>query len=92
MKIRKFNENVGGDTLTNYVEQVAEKTFSDGGNGQNLLDSATELAGFIDTYALSGKTPSPFEGGFYTENTFMKFKELIDSMYDDEIEHNQFKG
>ena len=83
-----LKEAFGGDALSNYLKAAADKCMEDGGNGQNLLDNASELATFIDAYMVTAKRMGPEEEGFYTPATAIAFKKLIDSMVNDEITNN----
>lgn len=72
--------------LHKYVQDVSKKTFKGGGNGQNLLDNALDLANHIDSYQ---KGRSGFgEDGFYEAGTVSAFKKLVDSMSADDIKNN----
>jgi len=83
-----LKEGIGGDALSNYLDAAANKCMEDGGNGQNLLDNASELAAFIDAYMMTSRRTGPEEGGIYTPATAMAFKKLIDSMANDEVTNN----
>jgi len=85
----RINEAVAADELEKYVELVSKKTFKGGGNGQNLLDSAIELAGHIDTYRQGRKVNGPGEDGFYGPATVSLFKRLIDQMSADDMTNNR---
>jgi len=72
--------------LQRYVERAADKAQSKGGNGVNISDYGTaDLAGQLETYYASGRG----DGNIYTDKTIKLFKQLIDSMVDDEIKNNQ---
>lgn len=75
--------------LQDYVEIMSQKTFKGGGNGQNLLDNAMELAWHIDSYTLGRNTRGYEEDGFYEPVTIALFKKLVDSMSADDIKNNQ---
>ena len=83
-----LKEGFGGDALSNYLKAAADRCMEDGGNGQNLLDNASELASFIDAYMVTAKRMGPEEAGFYTQATAVAFKKLIDSMANDEVTNN----
>jgi hypothetical protein len=83
-----LKEAFGGDALSNYLKAASQRCFDGGGNGQNLLDNASELASFLDAYDISYARGGAEEPGFYTPGTAVAFKKLIDSMVDDEIENN----
>jgi hypothetical protein len=89
MKFQKFedfvNEGASSDELQKYVKDVSTKTFNGGGNGQNLLDNAMELAYHIDAYRKGRKTYGPEEDGFYGPTTVTLFKKLVDQMSKDDI-------
>lgn len=74
--------------LQKYVEDASKKTFKNGGNGQNLLDNAMELARHIDSYTLGRNTRGYEEDGFYEPVTIALFKKLVDSMSADDIKNN----
>lgn len=84
-----LNESVSVDELTNYVKTASEKTFKGGGNGQNLLDSAMELASHIDSYRKGRDTRGYEEDGFYTDETVELFKKLVDQMSKDDMTNNK---
>jgi hypothetical protein len=75
--------------LVKYVESVARKTFTGGGNGQNILDSAMELASHIESYQQGRNTRGYEEDGFYGPTTITLFKRLVDQMSADDIKNNQ---
>lgn len=74
--------------LSNYVESASQKCFDLGGNGQNILDGASELANFLDNYMETAHRNGPEEEGFYTQATAIAFKKFIDAMVKDEITNN----
>jgi hypothetical protein len=82
------NEAVSSDELYKYVNDVANKTFKGGGNGQNLLDSAMELASHIDSNRQGRDTKGYEEDGFYGPATVTLFKRLVDQMSKDDITNN----
>lgn len=88
-KYSRINEAVAADELEKYVELVSKKTFKAGGNGQNLLDSAMELASHIDTYRQGRKINGPGEDGFYGPATVSLFKRLVDQMSADDSTNNR---
>jgi hypothetical protein len=75
--------------LQDYVNATSQKTFKGGGNGQNLLDSAMELANHIDNYRQGRDTRGYEEDGFYGPLTITAFKKLVDQMSADDIKNNQ---
>lgn len=75
--------------LQDYVEAASQKTFKGGGNGQNLLDGAMELANHIDNYRQGRDTRGYEEDGFYGPLTITAFKKLVDQMSADDIKNNQ---
>lgn len=78
----EINEQVS--KLQKYVEDGSKRVERGGGNYVNITDYGTaELAGLIDIYHID--TPD----GIYSDKTVKLFKQLIDSMCDDEIENNQ---
>ena len=81
------NEAFSNEELYKYVKDVANKTFKGGGNGQNLLDSAIELANHIDNYR-QGRDFILEEDGFYGAATVTLFKRLVDQMSADDIKNN----
>jgi hypothetical protein len=87
------NESVvteGKDSaLQDYVNATSQKTFKGGGNGQNLLDGAMELANHIDNYRQGRDTRGYEEDGFYGPLTITAFKKLVDQMSADDIKNNQ---
>ena len=83
-----LKEDLGGNALSNYLQSAADRCMEDGGNGQNLLDTASELAAFIDAYMVTARRTGPEEAGFYTQATAVAFKKLIDSMANDEVTNN----
>jgi hypothetical protein len=74
--------------LVKYVNDAAQKTFKAGGNGQNLIDNATELAYHIENYALGRDTRGYEEDGFYGPATITLFKRLVDQMSSDDAKNN----
>ena len=83
------NEAVSADELIKYVKDASNKTFKGGGNGQNLLDSAMELASHIDSNRL-GRDPRGYEeDGFYGPATVTLFKRLVDQMSKDDTTNNR---
>jgi flagellar hook-basal body complex protein FliE len=74
--------------LVKYVNDTAQKTFKAGGNGQNLIDNATELASHIGDYILGRDTKGYEEDGFYGPVTVSLFKKLVDQMSSDDIRNN----
>ena len=74
--------------LYKYVKEASAKTFKGGGNGQNLLDSALELASHIDTYQKGINSNGPGEDGFYGPTVTSLFKRLVDAMSADDIKNN----
>jgi hypothetical protein len=85
----KVNEAVSPDELVKYVEAASQKTFKGGGNGQNLLDSAMELASHIDSYRKGRDTRGYEEDGWYGPITVTLFKKLVDQMSKDDITGNK---
>jgi hypothetical protein len=83
----KLNESA--TDLIKYVIAASEKTFKGGGNGQNLLDNAMELASHIGDYQMGRPTRGYEEDGFYGPITVTMFKKLIDQMSADDIKNNQ---
>ena len=83
----KVNESAAD--LIKYVETTSEKTFKGGGNGQNLLDNAMELASHIGDYEMGRPTRGYEEDGFYGPATVTLFKRLVDQMSADDIKNNQ---
>lgn len=83
------NEAVSVDELQKYVKDASNKTFKGGGNGQNLLDSAMELAEHIDTYRQGRASNGPGEDGFYSPATVTLFKKLIDQLSKDDMTNNR---
>jgi len=81
--------NEAATDLIKYVETASEKTFKAGGNGQNLLDSALELASHIGNYQMGRVNRGPEEDGFYGPATVTLFKRLVDQMSADDIKNNQ---
>ena len=72
--------------LTQYVKKAGDKAQSGGGNGVNITDYGTgELASLLEAYYASGRGNE----NIYTDKTVKLFKQLIDSMVDDEIKNNQ---
>jgi hypothetical protein len=84
-----LNEAVSSDELQKYVESASSKTFKGGGNGQNLLDSAMELASHIDSYRKGRDTRGYEEDGFYGPITVTLFKKLVDQMSKDDMTNNR---
>ena len=82
----KVNEAVAN--LVKYVEDAAQKTFKNGGNGQNLLDNAMELASHIEENQVGRDTRGYEEDGWYEAATVALFKKLVDSMSADDIKNN----
>jgi len=87
MSESKVNESAAD--LIKYVETASEKTFKGGGNGQNLLDNAMELASHIGDYEMGRPTRGYEEDGFYGPATVTLFKRLVDQMSADDIKNNQ---
>ena len=87
MSESKVNEAVAN--LVKYVEDASAKTFKAGGNGQNLLDNAMELADHIESYQKGRDTHGYEEDGFYGPATITLFKRLVDQMSADDIKDNQ---
>jgi hypothetical protein len=87
MSESKVNESAAD--LIKYVETTSEKTFKGGGNGQNLLDNAMELASHIGDYEMGRPTRGYEEDGFYGPATVTLFKRLVDQMSADDIKNNQ---
>ena len=87
----KLNESLRyrATDLIKYVIAASEKTFKGGGNGQNLLDNAMELASHIGDYQIGRPTRGYEEDGFYGPATVTLFKRLIDQMSADDIKNNQ---
>ena len=86
------NESLVNETaadLIKYVETASQKTFKGGGNGQNLLDNAMELASHIGDYEMGRPTRGYEEDGFYGPATVTLFKRLVDQMSADDIKNNQ---
>lgn len=83
------NEAVSSDELVKYVDALSQKTFKGGGNGQNLLDSAMELASHIDSYRKGRDTKGYEEDGWYGPITVTLFKKLVDQMSKDDITSNK---
>lgn len=81
--------NESAADLIKYVETISEKTFKGGGNGQNLLDNAMELASHIGDYEMGRPTRGYEEDGFYGPATVTLFKRLVDQMSADDIKNNQ---
>jgi len=80
-----LNESSSLD-LHGYVKKAADKAQAKGGNGVNISDyGAFELAGSLESYYKEGNG----DGNIYTDKTIKLFKQLIDSMVDDEIKNNQ---
>ena len=90
------NESVTNESVTNegvanlvkYVEDAAQKTFKNGGNGQNLLDNTMELASHIEENQVGRDTRGYEEDGWYEAGTVALFKKLVDSMSADDIKNN----
>lgn len=84
-----LKESLSG-TLSQYLKSSAEKCFSGGGNGENLLQyGLPEVAAMIDANMVDSTDRHSYEeDGFYTEATAIAFKKLIDSIVKDEIENN----
>ena len=74
--------------LRKYVEDASNKTFKKGGNGQNLLDNAMELAYHIGENQVGRDTRGYEEDGWYEPATVALFKKLVDSMSADDIKNN----
>ena len=74
--------------LVKYVDDVSQKTFKNGGNGQNLLDNAMELASHIEENQVGRDTRGYEEDGWYEPATVALFKKLVDSMSADDIKNN----
>lgn len=90
--VNEYNEAVTNEAVTDlvkYVETASEKTFKGGGNGQNLLDNAMELASHIEDYEIGRPTRGYEEDGFYGPATVTLFKRLVDQMSADDIKNNQ---
>lgn len=84
-----LKEAISSDELVKYVKDASNKTFKSGGNGQNLLDNAMELALHIDSYRLGRDTRGHEEDGWYGPITVDLFKKLIDQMSKDDIAGNK---
>jgi hypothetical protein len=84
-----LNEAVSDNELQKYVQDASNKTFKGGGNGQNLLDNAMELASHIDSYRKGRDTRGYEEDGFYGPITVTLFKKLVDQMSKDDITDNK---
>ena len=84
-----LNEAFSDDELQKYVESASSKTFKGGGNGQNLLDNAMELASHIDSYRKGRDTRGYEEDGFYGPITVTLFKKLVDQMSKDDMTNNK---
>lgn len=84
-----INESIVNESsldLHGYVKKAADRAQDKGGNGVNISDyGAFELAGSLESYYKQGKG----DGNIYTDKTIKLFKQLIDSMVDDEIKNNQ---
>lgn len=74
--------------LQKYVDDASKKTFKNGGNGQNLLDNAMELAYHIGENQVGRDTRGYEEDGWYEPATVALFKKLVDSMSADDIKNN----
>jgi hypothetical protein len=88
-EITEAEVNEAVSNLVKYVEDASQKTFKGGGNGQNLLDNATELADHIESYQKGRDTRGYEEDGFYGPATITLFKRLVDQMSADDIKDNQ---
>jgi hypothetical protein len=86
------NEAFSSGELFKYVNDAANKTFKGGGNGQNLLDGALELASHIDSYRKGRDTKGYEEDGFYEASTITLFKKLVDQMSADDIKNNNINN
>jgi hypothetical protein len=86
------NEAFSSEELFKYVNDAANKTFKGGGNGQNLLDNALELASHIDSYRKGRDTKGYEEDGFYEAATITLFKKLVDQMSADDIKNNNINN
>ena len=84
-----LNEAVSDNELQKYVQDASNKTFKGGGNGQNLLDGAMELASHIDSNRKGRDTRGYEEDGFYGPITVTLFKKLVDQMSKDDITDNK---
>lgn len=95
MKIKRFNEEYenfgyGNVELSNYVQSSIEKVKKRGGNPINLSDyGLLELSYHLETYSISNNFNSPTSNGFYSDKTIDIFKQLVDSITNDEIENNK---
>ena len=83
-----LKEESSQNELSRYLESSAQQCFHYGGNGQNLLDNAGDLAAFIDSNMVTARRNSPEEPGWYSKETADAFKKLIDSMVEDEVKSN----
>jgi hypothetical protein len=78
--------NEAATDLQSYVKKAADKCFTGGGNGENILQyGAEELAGHIDSYYVGPKN----EDWIYTDKTAKAFMNFIDTMVEEEIDNNQ---
>lgn len=82
--------NIAKISLPAYVKLASDKTFEQGGNGQNLLTYTMELAEFIEDNLVGRQAFNVHEeDGFYNQDTVTLFKELVDSMSNNDIEFNK---
>lgn len=90
MNIKTFENyiNEAAEDLVKYVKSAASKTDMGGGNGQNLLDNAMELASHIESYQKGRDNRGHGEDGFYGPATVSLFKRLVDQMSADDIKWN----
>ena len=91
-QVNNFERINHGTPCSDYLNKSIDKTFEDGGNGQNLDENLSTLAEYLDDYHKDSHRDSvEQERGFYTNNVIDKFKMLVDSMSDDEILYNNEK-
>lgn len=89
MKHIKLFEQFVNESKTDYVKYVKEaskKIFARGGNGQNVLDNALDLAKYINS-AIDPKADQ-----WYGPQYPSLFQDLINNMGLDDIEHNNVSG
>jgi hypothetical protein len=78
--------NEAATDLQSYVKKAADKCFTGGGNGENILQyGAEELAGHLDAYMKGPRN----EDWVYTDKTATAFTKFIDTMVEEEIKNNQ---
>ena len=72
--------------LVKYTKDASKKIFARGGNGQNVLDYAADLAKYIDSAQTTGANNA------YGSQTASLFQNLVNAMGLDDIEHNNVSG